>query len=248
MKHIFSFLIIFLFLFHSCTKKDSTTQNFDTSLLNKKWTTQGSSNLKISWIEFLYGNTYLLKTQTNELKRGKYSISADNMKITLSNYAVFNITNLTTNSFNFTAIANNSTLQDIITATAGSVVSSSTRSSAITGNVWNMYKEIDYNAGVPTTTLFPQTYQNSVGTTHLDVIFSPNFTYFVTSVDRNNLGLYDTSYLTRNWLWTDATETRIKYYDAVDTGFVNILKLTTDSLNMKEKYVMDSSFYYLIRQ
>ena len=248
MKTILSSLIFLTFLFSSCSKKDSTSQTLNVSLLNKKWFTQGSTNLKVIWVEFLYGKTYLLKTQTNVLKRGTYTISPDNTQIFLNNYAVFNIVNLTSTTFNFTATANNSTLQDVISSTAGTVVVNSTNTSGITGNAWNMYKEIRYNTGIPTSFFYPQTYQSSVGTIHIDAIFSPNFTYFVTTVDRNSLGLYDTSYLTRNWLWTDPTETKIKYYGNIDSGFVYIKRLTIDSLDMKEYFPQqnnDSVYYYL---
>lgn len=247
-KIILYFFLIVLFV--SCKKSDTIAPS-ETNLsktVQRKWLASTSNTAGLAWVEFLYGNTYLVKNSDGSLQKGSYSFQNDSTIIQLSGLGTIQVESLTNTGFNFTfnRINNNSSARIFSTPSTSVVFSNNV--DLLCAQSWYIDKVYEYmGPGIYDTLYYPHTDQSGFSTLSTNVIFSDNGTYFVSEITQY-LGSNDTFFFTSNWDWANIAQDRIKLFDTgfTDTSFLNISTLTTSNFNSRVADIGDSTFYFFI--
>jgi hypothetical protein len=198
---VFSLLSVYV----SCTKDEGPVVARVTDFILKKWTVNSVSPAPVIWIEFIAGDTFLMKKNDGTYFAGKFSISADNKTVTLNRFGLLDVTRITANAFDFT-LRLNAGGSYVITTSPNSYIAASPRAIQICQN-WNLRKTILYTSSLNRydTLAYPVT-TTTAGTKLTNLVITPNSSYFLTNFNRNASGITDTSYAGRNWQWKDAQE------------------------------------------
>lgn len=179
------------------------------------------------------------------MRKGTYSMEASGSRINLSGFGALTINDLTDKNLSFDLFIDGGSIIKGLKSFPTPLINTKATMRQIISQPWVVYKTILDNGQSYDTTYFPQTFQNSEGLIHVDVIFSPSGTYLVTNIRKLATGV-DTSYLYRGWKWHDSAQTELKYFDipaSSDSGIAKIVKLTEDSLDMQ-----DEIGYYFTRK
>jgi hypothetical protein len=247
-KIILYFFLIVLFV--SCKKSDTIAPS-ETNLsktVQRKWLASTSNTAGLAWVEFLYGNTYLVKNLDGSLQKGTYSLQNDSTTIQLSGLGTIQVESISNSDFNFTFNRINNTASARIFSTPSPGVVFSNNTDLLCNQSWNIEKVYQYlGPGLYDTLYYPYTDLSGFTTLATNVIFSDNGTYFVSEVTEYS-GTLDTFFFSSNWDWANIAQDRIKMFDTgiPDTSFLNISTLTPGNFNARATDIGDSTFYFFI--